>query len=589
MGNVNDKLAYIAGTKQAIKTAIEAKGIEVPMETTFREYAAKIGDIPVPPGEEPTEYLVRFIDYEGTILKEQTVIEGQDATAPTPPTHEYLTFNSWNTPQTNITRNKDIGAIYDTTDGKSYLFLSLTMTTGISPTLFIKKYSADLMTVNWGDGNESTSDINGSLTFNHDYAAEGDYIITISCPGNYTLGQGGSSTYFLYSSTGYYSQSLTRLLIGANVTTLPHYCFNSSSILKTVSIPATVQSFNYSPFANCYSLKACIIPDGVTSIQNSSFYFNYSLEIVSIPETVTEILIQAFSNCYQLPSICLPDSLLTIKEQVFEINYSLKSITLPRNLQSLVATCFQYCYALESVIFKNPSTTIGMATFQYCYSLVSVKLPESLELISPSLFYYCYSLRSIELPSTITTIQYNAFQYCYSLESVVIPEGTTYIGSAAFQECYALVSAVLPSTITVLPTYLFKNCYRLNSVILGNDLRTINLYTFAYCYSLSSIEIPSSLTSLASSSFYSCKSLLSIVIPEGVTLINSSTFKYCSILADIQILSPTLVPLGATTAFSVMLSCFKIYVPDDLVETYKADVNWVTFVNNIYPLSSRPV
>lgn len=45
MGTTADKLAYLQGTKAAIKSAIINKGVAVPDGTTFRAYAEKIGDI----------------------------------------------------------------------------------------------------------------------------------------------------------------------------------------------------------------------------------------------------------------------------------------------------------------------------------------------------------------------------------------------------------------------------------------------------------------------------------------------------------------------------------------------------------------
>lgn len=45
MGTTADKLAYLAGTKSAIREAIIAKGVDVPESTTFRAYADKIGEI----------------------------------------------------------------------------------------------------------------------------------------------------------------------------------------------------------------------------------------------------------------------------------------------------------------------------------------------------------------------------------------------------------------------------------------------------------------------------------------------------------------------------------------------------------------
>ena len=45
MGTTAEKLAYLQGTKDAIKAAIAAKGVSVPDGTTFRGYAEKIGEI----------------------------------------------------------------------------------------------------------------------------------------------------------------------------------------------------------------------------------------------------------------------------------------------------------------------------------------------------------------------------------------------------------------------------------------------------------------------------------------------------------------------------------------------------------------
>ena len=45
MGTTAEKLAYLQETKEAIKDAIVNKGVEVTEDTTFREYATKIGEI----------------------------------------------------------------------------------------------------------------------------------------------------------------------------------------------------------------------------------------------------------------------------------------------------------------------------------------------------------------------------------------------------------------------------------------------------------------------------------------------------------------------------------------------------------------
>ena len=45
MGTTADKLAYLEGTKAAIREAIAARGVDVPEGTAFRAYAGKIGEI----------------------------------------------------------------------------------------------------------------------------------------------------------------------------------------------------------------------------------------------------------------------------------------------------------------------------------------------------------------------------------------------------------------------------------------------------------------------------------------------------------------------------------------------------------------
>ena len=42
------------------------------------------------------EHEVRFVDYDGTLIKVQYVDDGESATAPDLPTHDRLTFVEWN-------------------------------------------------------------------------------------------------------------------------------------------------------------------------------------------------------------------------------------------------------------------------------------------------------------------------------------------------------------------------------------------------------------------------------------------------------------------------------------------------------------
>ncbi|MCW3490309.1 leucine-rich repeat protein [Dethiobacter alkaliphilus] len=57
-------------------------------------------------------YQATFRDYDGSLLKEETVSHGNDATAPSEPTREGYTFTGWDSDYTSITEDLEITALY---------------------------------------------------------------------------------------------------------------------------------------------------------------------------------------------------------------------------------------------------------------------------------------------------------------------------------------------------------------------------------------------------------------------------------------------------------------------------------------------
>lgn len=58
------------------------------------------------------KYIVTFKDYDGTVLKEETVEEGKSATAPSNPTRDGYEFTGWDKSFTNVTSNLTVTAQY---------------------------------------------------------------------------------------------------------------------------------------------------------------------------------------------------------------------------------------------------------------------------------------------------------------------------------------------------------------------------------------------------------------------------------------------------------------------------------------------
>lgn len=59
------------------------------------------------------KYNVKFVDYDGRVVSEQTVEQGMDATMPAPLSREGYRFIGWDKAFTNIQGNTTITALYE--------------------------------------------------------------------------------------------------------------------------------------------------------------------------------------------------------------------------------------------------------------------------------------------------------------------------------------------------------------------------------------------------------------------------------------------------------------------------------------------
>ena len=143
-----------------------------------------------------------------------------------------------------------------------------------------------------------------------------------------------------------------------------------------------------------------------------------------------------------------------------------------------------------------------------------------------------------------------------------IDDTITSIGSSAFQNCTQLTSASFPAA-TSISGSAFQNCTRLTSA-----------------------SFPVA-TSIPGSAFYGCSQLTSASFPAA-TYIGSSAFQNCSQLTSVILGNTTQVAtLFRVNAFTNAPNAI-IYVPDELVDSYKAATNWSTYADRIKPISELP-
>ena len=298
--------------------------------------------------------VVRFYDYEGTLLHEYTAAQFLALSElPVFPdrTSENLSCDGWNWSLTEITSylntvdgDVNVGVIYHTTDDKTHITCKPTETYP-NASICLTPTVSNAVTVDWGDGTTDTWASNSQETKSHTYTGVTDssvYDITISCSkGTYSF-----VTYIADSQGNNQNYVYTDIKLSKKVTSLGNSCFYQCSSLQSINIPNTVTSLGNSCFNQCYSLQSITIPIGVTSLGGSCFSYCHSLQFISIPSSVTSFGNSCFSQCYSLQSITIPSGVTSFGGACFYQCYSLQSITIPSGVTSFGGSCFYQCSSL---------------------------------------------------------------------------------------------------------------------------------------------------------------------------------------------------------------------------------------------------
>ena len=169
-----------------------------------------------------------------------------------------------------------------------------------------------------------------------------------------------------------------------------------------------------------------------------------------------------------------------------------------------------------------------------------------------------------------------------------LPNGITSIRTYAFAECTRLKLSELPDTITSIGSHAFDNCANLALTKLPNNLTSMDLYSFYKCTKIAIKEIPAGVTKIPTYCFGQCKAITSLKMLGNIIEISSQAFYLASNLKEVILPNITSIPILGNNAFSNTEIGYKrgyIYVPDNLVESFKTATNWSTYANQIKAIS----
>lgn len=196
----------------------------------------------------------------------------------------------------------------------------------------------------------------------------------------------------------------------------------------------------------------------------------------------------------------------------------------------------------------------------------------------------------ISVPTNIA-----AFKAGYTYNYIVAGESENTGGDNGGESDSALIDSIIQKTVTHFESETvtsvgnsaFIYCSSLDSVRLPL-VETVGQYGFKWCANLTSVNLPKCKT-LNTECFYACTRLIYIDLPS-VTTISAGVFGGMngSGLETLIIRTPAVCKLNNVSALSstkIGKSEGFIYVPDNLVESYKSATNWSTFANQIKGLS----
>lgn len=196
---------------------------------------------------------------------------------------------------------------------------------------------------------------------------------------------------------------------------------NENKILRSVSVPATVEEIGESAFEQCTAMSALRFAQG---------------------GNLRTIGTSAFEGCRGLTTLTIPESVKNFGDKAFEGLQGLKYLTLSGELDTrkwLWVNSVLEMVTLTGRYVRGGNVTIGDG---YIYSdglpgrsAKKVVISEGVTEIQDYAFYGFYLIEQVVLPNSIISLGKSTFENCNKLEKINLPEGIQSIGERCFNDC----------------------------------------------------------------------------------------------------------------------------------------------------------
>lgn len=272
------------------------------------------------------------------------------------------------------------------------------------------------------------------------------------------------------------------------------------------------------------------------------------------------------------------------------VTYKGETLTTIDNATKKLLTKGKYCEDDFTLVDATTEDTLLKALRN---QVTSVTDPDITSIRSYGLAYMT-NLTSVSMPA-LQTINSYAFYNDYGIvwNGWPFPAAKT-IGNYAFRYCYGLTGeVVLPSTVTSIGQYSFASCKNITKFTATGSITTFGTYTFVgasadHKMTVQEIHLPNLGTGIAlnlnfgsTTAANACQQLAVVDIGKAKS-IAANTFANCYKLQTLIMRRTSVTTCANVSAFlntplrGYSSRTAEIYVPEALIDTYKAASVWST-------------
>lgn len=259
------------------------------------------------------------------------------------------------------------------------------------------------------------------------------------------------------------------LAFPAALTTIEAHCFDNSTGLKEVNLPASIKTVGDFAFTNT-GIVSFEIPEGAQVDYLGTRLFNGPIQTITIKGHVSQIADEAFADLRTLKTV---------------------TVTETGSVGTIGAHCLQNCGGKEdgglNLYFYGRVDVLGNNALEGSGGITEFYM-KNVGSIGNEAFLNC-NIRTLTLEGSITSIGDRAFVGCSNVDKVTINSSTEYtIGKYAFSTS-SIREVVFSDGLKVVQEGTFSGCGHIEKVFLPSTLEKIEENAFENVSTITEITI----------------------------------------------------------------------------------------------------